>query len=66
MKIYAIYLECKCVGNDNIIKGYFTAEAHIENDPDLLFQELERVSKFPNVLRGKVVRVPSEFIRRFA
>ena len=83
MKIYAIYLECKCVGNDDIIKGYYTADAQIDdtvyaclaehivngiqyNDPDLLFQELERVSNLPNVLRGKTVRVPSEFIRRFA
>ena len=80
MKIYAIYLECKCVGNDDIIKGYFTAETQIENtvyaclaehivnglwynDPDILFQELQRVTKMPNVLRGKIVRVPSEFIQ---
>lgn len=82
MKIYAIYLECKCVGNDDIIKGYFTAETQIENtvyaclaehivnglwynDPDILFQELQRVTEMPNVLRGKIVRVPSEFTRRF-
>ena len=35
------------------------------NDPDILFQELQRVTKMPNVLRGKTVRVPSEFTRRF-